>query len=255
MKKDTLKSNSVEVENNVKNNSNNLEVTTENISIVDNASGENMKKNNKKKNDIVSITYNYKDNGELNNNEKLFNKYRKLNKTHEFTEKEVIIINTIKNLILSHNDNMGYVFTLNTIRKEFFNCGIVTEKQRNENLEKLANGKHVTWSKEYMDSKSWINDDIIFKLCGYISLDENINVSILPKINNDGILMYQRVKDNEFFSYSTLKKNVENKEEFDIDKFSIVASEFSLSTINELLEILNGRKNDIIKQNVNLIKK
>ncbi len=177
--------------------------------------------------------------------EKLINKFRSVDTSKELTGKENAIVSCILYLLDNQNNN-GYQFSINTIRKEFFNYGFKEFSQVQENYKNLFNGIFVNWEdlkkQTTINNKNYINDDIFLKCCGVVTLTTKYN--ILPIALENGSYIVRLVKENTFYyAKKQVKKEAENVGEIQkmlqvatSEKFGILASENS----NDLYTLINS---------------
>lgn len=192
--------------------------------------------------------------------EKLINKFRSVDTSKILTGKENAIVSCILYILDSQN-NAGYQFSINTIRKEFFNYGFKEFSQVQENYKNLFNGISVNWEdlkkQTTINNKNYINDDIFLKCCGVVTLTTKYN--ILPIALENGSYIVRLVKENTFFyaKKASKKESTVNKEFTEIQKMLQVATsnEFEIlasENPNDLYTLINSlvtSYNKILKDN------
>ena len=165
--------------------------------------------------------------------EKIINKYRAVDLNRPMSDKELLVRSIILNLIKSSN-NGGYQFTADTIRRRFFDVEsknltpslLAFYKQADE--KELSSEDCPELNKNKISSiggKNFINDDIVIKICGHITLTTDFK--ILPLAQQSGKYVYRLVKENNFFYEKKVKIELK-EEESDVEKILNVAEQANL---------------------------
>ena len=166
--------------------------------------------------------------------EKIINKYRAVDLNRPMSDKELLVKSIVLNLIKSSN-NGGYQFTADTIRRRFFDVEsknltpslLAFYKQADE--QGLSSEQSPELNKmnkmSSIGSKNFINDDILIKICGHITLTTDFK--ILPLAQQSGKYVYRFVKENNFFYEKKVKIELK-EEESDVEKILNVAEQANL---------------------------
>ena len=191
--------------------------------------------------------------------EKIINKYRAVDSNRPMSDKELLVKSIVLNLIKSSN-NGGYQFTADTIRRRFFDVEsknltpslLAFYKQADE--KELSSEDCPELNKNKISSiggKNFINDDIVIKICGHITLTTDFK--ILPLAQQSGKYVYRLVKENNFFYEKKVK--IELKEEgSDVEKILNVAEQANLGKeeLKTLLAKMAEKFNQIEGEKVHL---
>ena len=191
--------------------------------------------------------------------EKIINKYRAVDLNRPMTEKEILIKSIILDLI-KNSGNSGYQFTADTIRRRFFDVEsknltpslLAFYMQADEKGLSLEDSSELNKMGKRLSSiggKNFINDDILIKVSGYVTLTTNF--CILPLAQQSGKYVFRFVKENNFF-YE--KKEKEVIEKSDVEKILNVAENADLSKeeIKSILAKMAEKFNQIEGEKVNL---
>ena len=166
--------------------------------------------------------------------EKIINKYRAVDLNRPMSDKELLIRSIIINLIKS-SKNGGYQFTADTLRRRFFDVEskdltpslLAFYKQADEQGLSSADCAELNKLKTMssIGSKNFINDDILIKVCGHITLTTDFK--ILPLAQQSGKYIYRLVKEDNFFYEKKVKIEMK-EEESDVEKILNVAEQANL---------------------------
>lgn len=195
--------------------------------------------------------------------EKIINKYRTVNTDKVLTEKEDLIKAIIIDLIKS-SGNAGYQFTADTIRRRFYDISskkldqalLEYYKKLDEFFDSASDSpdniitRRVLKTIDSIDGKNYINDDIILKICGYITVTTDLN--LLPLAQPNGKYLYRCVKENKFF-YAKAPKEPKAKIS-DSEKILAIANDgkFSKEELKNLLTKLAEKFNAIEGDKISL---
>ena len=192
--------------------------------------------------------------------EKIINKYRAVDLNRPMSDKELLVRSIILNLIKSSN-NGGYQFTADTIRRRFFDVEsknltpslLAFYKQADE--KELSSEDCPELNKNKISSiggKNFINDDIVIKICGHITLTTDFK--ILPLAQQSGKYVYRLVKENNFFYEKKVKEIEIEEEESDVKKILNVAEQANLGKeeLKTLLAKMAEKFNQIEGEKVHL---